>query len=161
MTGIIVAPDLGKGLVRREGIFTVSAEMKTLMCLCSPFNPRSGPCGGLEINKIPLPYRQFQMVVEMAGKRSINRQAARGFDWYGGDLELHGPWPSLDLSNTMQDAESPFWTNIENPDKNGDQHPEKALAGIISQTNNLLDYQLAGDFLFKDRMTDLEIPDGS
>lgn len=157
MPGIIVAPDLGKALARREGIFTVSAEMKTLMCLCSPFNPMAGPCGGLDIMNIPLPYRQFQLAVIEAGKRFINRQAARGFEWYGGDLELHGPWPSLDLSKTMQDPEAPYWTNIENPDKDGEVHPEKALAGIITPTNNLLDFQLAGDFLFKDRMTDLEI----
>lgn len=154
MTGIIVQPDLGKVVVRREGIFTVDAELAALECNCPK---QRGPCGGIDINKIPLRYRTFQMLVQDRARRFIARQLPRGFEWYGGDLELHGPWFSLDLAHNLQDASSTSW-QVGKREKDGFEHPERAVAMVLEATPGLMDYLLVGEFLFQDQMTDLEIP---
>ena len=160
MTGLIVTPDLAKVMVRREGIFTVDAEMASLICRCVPESPVRGACGGIDIDKIPLAYRMFQLAVEAAAKRFIARQKPRGFEFpESGRMELHGPWPSLDLGNTLQDLHAPSVAAFGRREKDGFEHPELATSVVIEATHNLKDYLLVGEFLFQDRMTDLELPE--
>ena len=153
MPGIIVRPDLGKVLVQKSGIFTLRADDAALECNCPQ---KRGPCGGIEISKIPLKYRSFELLCLEMGKKFIARQAPRGFEWTGGDLQLHGPWPSK-IQNLV-DINSPTWGEAMRRDKDdGFEHPERAL-GFVSEPSPLyLDYLLVGDFLFKDQMTDLEL----
>ena len=153
MANIIVRPDLGKVLIRKSGVFTIRAEDAALECSC-PAN--RGLCGGIEINSIPLKFRTFELLCLEMGKKFITRQAPRGFEWTGESLLLHGPWPSK-VSNLV-DINSPTWGDAMRRDKDdGLEHPERSL-GFVSDTNEeFVDYVLVTDFLFKDRLTDLEL----
>lgn len=156
MTEVIVRPHLGKAVLRRQGVFTIPGELAALECRCPQAR---GPCGGIDINRIPLQYRQFQLVVRHWGDRFIDLQRVRGFDWAGGFLELHGPWPSFNLANSMLDGGSPYVRSWGQREEDGLEHPEKALLALVKATLNRMDYILVGDFWFQDRMTDLEAPD--
>lgn len=152
MPEAIIRPSLPKVMVRRQGVFTAPVELAALECRC----PRAlGPCGGIDIERIPLAFRQFQLLVQERGKRFIKQQGIRGYEWNGGPIELHGPWPSLDMANKMVDLSST--RDFGRREEDGFEHPEKAASIILTPTANL-DYILVGLFLFQDRMTDLEVP---
>ena len=153
MIGIVIRPDLGKVLIQKSGIFTVRSDDAALECNCPKLR---GACGGIEVNQIPLKYRAFELLCLDMGKKFIERQAPRGFEWTGGNLLLHGPWPSK--VRNLVDINSPTWGDAMRRDKDDNcEHPERVL-GFVSEPSGLyLDYVLVGDFLFKDRMTDLEL----
>ena len=153
MIGILVASELGQVLVQKQGIFTMRADDVSLECNCP--NHR-GPCGGIEIRKIPLKYRSFELLCNEMGKRFIERQKARSFEWAGGTLLLHGPWPSK--VRNLVDIQSPTWNEAMVRDKeDGWEHPERVLGFVSEPDGRYLDYVLVGNFLFKDQMTDLEL----
>ena len=156
MPGLIIAPDLPKVLVQRQGIFTVQAGDAAVECNCPQLR---GSCGGIEISKIPLKFRSFELLCLDMGKRFISRQYVRGYEWDGRHLLLHGPWPSK-VAN-LSDTSSPSWAAAMKRDKvDNVEHPERVLDFVAEPSEFYLDYILVGDFLFQDRMTDLEVPDG-
>ena len=151
MPGIIIKPDLGKVLVRREGLFTIMREDAGLECNCPAHR---GPCGGIDIDALPLQFRVFQLLCREKAQRFIDRQRPRGYEWANGVMALHGPWPSrtqnltdLNQIKTGRDAD-------------GFEHPEDAARFVFESNDEtpFVDYLLVGDFLFRDQMTDLELP---
>lgn len=157
MTGIIVRPEMNKVLIQKSGIFMLRRDDASLECNCPHLR---GPCGGIAISDIPLKYRAFELLCLEMGKKFIERQKPRGFEWTGGNLLLHGPWPSK--VRNLVDIDSPTWNEAMKRDKDdGFEHPERVLSLVTDESSEYLDYVLVGDFLFKDRMTDLEINDGS
>ena len=156
MTGILVAPDLGVVLIRRQGSFTLPQENATVACLC----PERKPCGGVDIDKFPQSEASFMHVAKDMGNRFIERQKPRGFEFpLSGQLVLHGPFPSYEFNTRLADAESSMFRDAKRPDKNGDEHPELALPFVFERDafSPYADYVFVGMFLFKDRMTDLEV----
>ena len=159
MIGIIVAPDLGTERVERSGVFTVDAlDARLIECNC-PRQLGDG-CGGIDLNRLPQEHRAFELKCKEMGKRFINRMAARGYEW-DGDIVVHGPFPSHDFDNTMQDAESSQWRNMRRSLEDGMEHPERLLPMVYERVTHLADYVVVGSFLFKDQITDLEAPVGN
>ena len=159
MTGILVAPDLGTVLVERRGIFTLAAENATVACLC----PERKPCGGVDIDRLPQTETAFMHAAKDMGQRFIARQKPRGFEFpTSGRLVLHGPFPSYELNTRLSDIETSMIKDAQRRDRNGDEHPECALPLVFERDafGPYADYVFIGEFLFKDRMTDLEVPDG-
>ena len=159
MTGIVVAPDLGTELVFRSGVFTVDAvDTRLIECNC-PRKLGNG-CGGIDLDKLPQEHRAFELKCREMAQRFIRQQKARGYEWVS-DLVVHGPFQSYDFANTMQDAESPQWRNMRRSLADGMEHPEALLPMVFERFTHLADYVVAGNFLFKDTMTDLEVPVGN
>lgn len=158
MTGIIVAPDLGKVLVERRGIFTVPGEMATVSCWC----PHGKPCQGVEIDKLPQSEHQFFLWAKRMGEMFIARQEPRGYEWAMGNLWLHGPFPSYEFNSRLVDIESEALRQAGKRGPDGFEHPEQALPLVFERDafSPYMDYVFLGKFLFRDLMTDLEVPDG-
>ena len=157
MTGLLVAPDLDIVLVKRQGSFTLPAENGTVACLC----PQGRPCGGVDIDKLPQTEAAFFGVAKDMGNRFIERQKPRGFEFpLSGQLVLHGPFPSYEFNRRLADVESSVFRDAMRRDRNGDEHPELALDVVFERDafSPYVDYVFVGMFLFKDRMTDLEVP---
>ena len=57
----------------------------------------------------------------------------------------------------MQDADSPQWRHMRRSKEDDMEHPERLLGMVFERTPQLADYVFVGQFLFKDKMTDLEI----
>ena len=153
--GVITRPELAKVVIERQGIFSVHREDAALECNC----PRNlGPCGGIAVSDIPLVMRTFQLLCMEKGKRFIERQRPRGYEWRGGDLLLHGPWPSK--VQNLQSADSPVWATAMNRDyRDDEEHPERILHVVgEAGVSVFMDYILCAEFLFHDVMTDLELP---
>lgn len=155
MTGIIVRPDVGKAVIQRQGVFSVHRENAALECNCPSLR---GPCGGIAVGDIPLNLRSFQLLCTEMGKAFISRQIPRGYEWRGGDLLVHGPWPSK--TQNLQDASSPAWSMVGRRDpKDGLEHPERFLAAVGNPDDYVfMDYVLVAEFLIRDEYTDLELP---
>lgn len=156
MVEVIIRPDVGKALIRREMVFSVHREDAALECNCP--QRRGTGCGGISLDDIPLAFRTFELLCREKGKAAISRQAVRGYEWAGGELMLHGPWPSK--TQNLQDAASPFWFGLGRRDVKDDlEHPEKFLSAVGDTTQfTHMDYVLVADFLIRDEFTDLEMP---
>lgn len=149
--GLIVSPELSKSLVERRGILTVPDEDATVSCPCV----RRQPCNGLSVNDLPLPARSLELYVREMGDKFIDRMAVRGFEWVGGNLKLHGPWPSYEFSRNMADVESALWREAEQQEDRSIVLPfiiEQPVQGGYS------DYLLVGDFMARDVLTEIEVP---
>ena len=155
---LILQPALGKVLVQKSGVFSVHREDAALECNCPALR---GPCGGLEVGKMPLAFRAFELLCLSNGNRFIKLMARRGFEWHGGNLMLHGPWPSK--VQNMTDPTTPLWSTVARRDpKDDEEHPERFLYAVSDTENHVfMDYMVVGDFLFKDKFTDLEITSGT
>lgn len=157
MTGILVAPSMNTVLFERRGIFQMDASDATVACLC----PQGLPCPGVDVNLLPHEEVMFQHLAMRMGKRFIERQLPRGFEFpHSGALRLHGPFPSYDFNNRLADVDANQLKQANLPDRNGDEHPELSLDFVFErpEVNPQVDYVFVGEFLFKDRMTDLEVP---
>lgn len=160
MPGILIAPSLDKVLVERRGIFTVPVENATVKCWCTV----GKPCQGVSIDSLPQAFHSFVMWAKQMGEMFIERQKPRGFEFpTSGELRLHGPFPSYDLNNQLADVESTALKEAMQRDKDGVEHPEKAVPFVFEREafNPYMDYVFIGSFLFKDRMTDLEVSVGN
>ena len=157
MPGIIIAPNLDTVLVQRQGIFTLPAEDAIVGCNCQ----FKKPCGGVDIDKLPFEVVAFFHTAKAMGSRFIERQVARGFE-YVGPMVLHGPFPSYDLNRNLADLESSRLKEAMRRDHDGFEHPEMSLEFVFErdEIGNYADYVFVGDFLFKDQMTDVEVPSG-
>ena len=154
MPGILIAPDLDLVLVERRGIFTVPAETATVSCSC----PQRKPCKGVEVTRLPQEQHVFAGWAKEMGEMFIARQKPRGFEWVQGNLWLHGPFPSYEFNQRLQDIETSMIKAAQRKDQNGDEHPELALPLVFERDafGPYVDYLFVGKFLMKDRMTDLE-----
>lgn len=150
--GLVVTPSLEKSLIQRRGIVTVPDEDASVSCECV----RGRPCHGIEVSKIPLEARTLESHMRVMGDRFISRMRARGAEWIGGDLKMHGPWPSYQFNQTMADVGSSLWAQAEREDD-----LNHALPFIIEQPteNGYSDYLLVGDFMVRNVWTEVEVPD--
>lgn len=155
MANIIISPSLDRVVVQKSGAFSLPREDSQLECNCPQFR---GPCGGIPLNKIPLQFAKFERLCKEMGVRFIRQQHSRGFDECGGGLVVHGPWPSK--MRHIEDPTTPEWRGIDRRQADGFEHPELAAAKVdtFDDASDWVDYVLVGDFAFKDRMTDLELP---
>lgn len=157
MTELLVAPDLDTVLFERRGIFTVPAEDAPVRCWCT----EGKPCQGVDIDKLPQSFHAFVMWAKQMGQMFIERQKPRGFEFpLSGAMRLHGPFPSYELNQHLFDVESTSLKEAMRRDKEGLEHPEKALDFVFERDafSPYVDYVFVGNFLFKDRLTDLEVP---
>lgn len=158
MPGIIVAPDLGKVLVQKQGVFQMHREDANLECNCP--RRRGDGCGGISPSKLPMQFHKFELLCLDMGSTFIAQMRRRGYEWADGDLVVHGPFPSYDLVHTMQDADATSLAAAMRRSKDdGWEHPELALPFTqMREESEWVDYVCVGQFLFKDRMSDVEIP---
>lgn len=158
MPELIVAPELHKAVIERQGIFTMLREDAALECNCP--QRRGEGCGGIAIDDIPLVFRTFQLLCQEKAKRFIQRLAARGYEFQdGSDVLVHGPFPSYEYERRLGDAGSPVWAKAMNRDyRDGLEHPERALPFVFERDpdGGFVDYVLVARFLIEDKFTDLE-----
>lgn len=163
MPEIVVAPDLNKAVIERQGIFTLLREDAALECNC-PKRAGSG-CGGIAINDIPLLFRTFQLLAQVKAKRFIDRLKPRGYEFMdGGNVLLHGPFPSYEFDRRLGSADDPLWAKARNRDRHDDlEHPERVLPFVFERDlqGAYVDYVLVAQFLIEDKFTDLEVPRGN
>ena len=157
MANIIISPSMEKVLVNKGGWFTIPREDVGLACNCVQEPPR--PCGGIPLNRIPLQFAMFERLCKEMGTRFIERQRVRGFDEAGVGLVVHGPWISRFAQ--VEDPETPEWKGFGKRGEDGFEHPELAAAKVyeLTHASDFVDYVLVGQFAFKDKMTDLELPE--
>lgn len=159
MTGLLIAPDLDRVVIKRQGIFTLPAEDALVRCGCN-----GRPCSGVDASHLPQEWAKFETTARRLGDMFIERQAIRGFEWVSGSMRLHGPFPSYDFNRHLADVESEAMRQAGKRDKADDmEHPERTLGIVFEREafNPYVDYVFVASFLFKDRMTDLELPDGN
>lgn len=154
MVELIVRPDVGKAIIQKSGVFSVHRENALLECNCPALR---GPCGGIAVGDIPLQYRAFQLLCMAQGKAFISKLVPRGYEWRGGDLLVHGPWPSK--YQNLQDASAPAWSMVSRRDPKDDtEHPERFLSAVGNIDDFVfMDYVLVAEFLIRDEFTDLEL----
>ena len=152
MVGLVITPSLEQSLIQRRGIVTVPDEDAKVSCQCV----RGEPCHGIEVSKIPLEARTLENHMRMMGDRFIGRMRARGVEWVGGDLKMHGPWPSYQFNKTLQDVNSSLWAQAEREDD-----LNFVLPMVLEQPteNGYSDYLLVGDFMARNVWTEVEVPD--
>jgi hypothetical protein len=154
MVGLVITPSLEKSLVTKRGIVTVPDEDATASCLCV-----SGQnCVGIIVNQLPVESATLERYMLEMGTRFISRMKARGLEPVGGDLRLHGPWPSYEFSKTAADIESQAWKDAEREDDASHALPfiiEQPVKGAYS------DYVLVGDFIAPNVWTEVEVPDAN
>ena len=157
MPNVIISPSLGAVLVTKGGWFTIRREDVGLACNCVQTPPK--PCGGIPLNRIPLQFAMFERLCKEMGTRFIERQRVRGFDETGQGLVIHGPW--ISRMAHVEDPLTPEWKGIDRRQADGFEHPEIAAAKVdfLTDESEFMDYVLVGEFAFKDKMTDLELPE--
>ena len=140
MTALVITPSLEKSLVTKRGIVTIPDEDATASCLCV----KNQNCHGIVVSELPVESAMLERYMLEMGTRFISRMKARGLEWVGGDLRLHGPWPSYEFSKTAADIESQAWKDAE---REGDL--SHALSFVIEQPvkGEYSDYLLVGDFI--------------
>lgn len=150
--GLIVTPSLERSVVQRRGIVTVPDEDATASCNCV----RRQPCNGIEVSKLPVHARKLELYMREMGDRFINRMRVRGYEWVGGDLRLHGPWPSFEFNQKMADVESALWKQAEREDD-----LSHVLPFVIEQPQpgGYSDYRLVGDFMAQNVWTEVIVND--
>lgn len=150
--GLVITPSLEKSLIQRRGIVTVPDEDATISCECVS----ARPCNGLTVRELPLEARTLESHMRMMGDKFVSRMRARGLEWVGGDLRLHGPWPSYEFNRTMADVESSMWRQAESEDE-----PRHVLPMVIERApvGGYSDYLLVGDFLATNVWTEMEESD--
>jgi hypothetical protein len=154
MTSLVITPSLEKSLVTKRGIVTMPDEDATVSCLCV----RGQHCAGIVVNQLPVEAALLEQHMRMMGTKFISRMQARGLEWVGGDLRLHGPWPSYEFNKTMADIESQAWKDAEREDD-----LSHVLQYVIEQPEQgeYSDYLLVGDFLAQNVFTEVEVPDAA
>ena len=90
--------------------------------------------------------------MRMMGDKFIGQMKSRGLEWVGGDLRLHGPWPSYEFNKTMADIESQAWKDAEKEDD-----LTHVLQYVIEQPvqGGYSDYVLVGDFMERNVWTEV------
>lgn len=159
MPGIIVAPEVQKARMLIQGLFSLRSEDADLECNCP--QRRGNGCGGIEIASIPLTFRAFELLCNENAKKFLRSMHARGREWTGSPILLHGPWPSR--TSNLVDIDSPQWDGAMRRDKgDGAEHPERILGfvGNPADKHEWMDYVLLAQFEVNDIYTDLEAPVG-
>ena len=87
----------------RRGILTGPVEAAGVRCPCA-----GGPgyCAGVAVDDIPLEHRTLQQHVMAMGEKFAAGMGARGYEFSGQPMRLHGPFPSYDLNAHLADAQS-------------------------------------------------------
>ena len=155
MPGIVVAPDLGKVLVQKQGIFQMHAEDARLECNCP--RRRANGCGGITPSNLPFEFHDFELLCMEMGKKFLDSMRRRGYEWVKGSLVVHGPFPSYDFNHTLGDASSNELV-VRREKHDGFEHPERSLAFVHERNEVWVDYVVVGEFLFRDQMSDVEAP---
>ena len=154
MTALVLTPNLEKSLVTKRGIVTVPDEDATASCLCV----RRQNCEGIIVKQLPVESAVLERHMTEMGTRFIDRMKVRGLELAGGDLRLHGPWPSYEFNKTLADVESQAWKDAERTGDNSYLLPfiiEQPVKGEYS------DYLLVGDFIAPNVWTEVEVPDAN
>ena len=150
MTALVITPELERSLVTKRGIVTVPDEDATVSCFCV----RGQNCSGIVVNELPVEASVLEGHMRMMGTKFIGQMKRRGLEWVGGDLRLHGPWPSYEFNKTLADIESQAWKDAEQTgDLNG------VLPYVIEQPTKgeYADYLLVGDFTERNVWTEVII----
>ncbi len=148
MVGLVITPSLEKSLVVKRGIVTVPDEDATASCLCV-----SGQnCAGIIVSQLPVESATLERYMLEMGTRFIDRMKVRGLEPVGGDLRLHGPWPSYEFSKTAADIESQAWKDAEREDD-----LNHVLQYVIEQPvqGGYSDYLLVADFMERNAWTEV------
>lgn len=148
MTTLVITPSLEKSLIQRRGIVTVPDEDAMAACLCV----KGQRCAGIVVNTLPLEARTLERHLRTMGDRFISRMRVRGLEWTGGDMRLHGPWPSYELNKKLADVESQAWATAER--ENDMSH---VLPFVIEQPeqSGYSDYLLVTDFIAQNVWTEV------
>lgn len=152
MTALVITPTLEKSLVIKRGIVTMPDEDATVSCLCV----KRQNCDGIVVDQLPVQAAVLQQHMRMMGTKFISRMGVRGLEWVGGDLRLHGPWPSYEFNKTLADVKSQAWKDAEREDD-----LSHVLQYVIEQPveGGYSDYILVGEFLAQNVLTEVEVPD--
>lgn len=153
MSGLIFVPHLDIARIERRGILTVPSEEATVACDCTRGMPR---CAGLVGDNLPLEAHALGLYVYEMGKQMIAKLAARGYEWLGTPLVLHGPYVSYEFNTYLADVETAAWKDAERQDD-----PSKVLPYIIDRSagSPYSDYLLIGEFLLRQVFTEVIAPD--
>ncbi len=148
MTALVITPSLEKSLVTKRGIVTMPVEDATVSCLCV----KGQNCNGIVVNKLPVEASVLESHMRMMGDKFIGQMGRRGLEWVGGDLRLHGPWPSYEFNKTLADVESQSWKDAEKEDD-----LNHVLQYVIEQPveGGYSDYLLVGDFMERNVWTEV------
>lgn len=154
MTSVVITPALERSLVIKRGIVTVPDEDASVSCLCV----RGQNCGGIVVNQLPVAASTLESYMRVMGDKFVSRMGARGLEWVGGNLRLHGPWPSYEFNKTAADMESQAWKDAEREDD-----LNHVLQYVIEQPveNGYSDYLLVGEFMERNVWTEVEVPDAA
>lgn len=154
MPALIVTPELELSKVERRGILTVPCEDATASCFCL----QGKPCEGLRLGYLPLSSRSLERYALQMADQFVGRMATRGFELFGQELRLHGPWPSYEFNQRLADVESTMWKEAMRRNADGDDNPAKALGFVFERAfSPYSDYLLVGDFLKRNVLTEVVV----
>ena len=159
MTAFVVSQSLEKALVVKRGTVQIEAVDAKASCLCSE-NVLMGNCPGIRLTALPAEMHAMEYHLRGVQDMFIERQRARGYEFTGMEMPLHGPFASYDFMHVMVDVNDSRLADAAKQDRNGDEHPELALPVVFErQENGFRDYVFVGRFIKQAELTEVILDD--